>query len=127
MDKNTENNEKRGEGYFIPALIIFIAFSAFGLGRLSTFESNTKQSIVFEPIMYGANTNQAFVAKNSDTDFLQTNTNGSLVASKNGSKYHFPWCSGAQRIKEENKLWFNTTTDARNAGYTPAANCKGLD
>jgi len=49
-----------------------------------------------------------------------------VVASKAaGSKlYHHPWCSGAQRIKETNKLWFPTEADAISAGYTLAGNCQ---
>ena len=126
MDKNEEKREKAQENYFIPILIILIAFSAFGLGRLSTLGSQTKGPIVFEPEIQSANAQQAFTTENSPVNTLQTNASGSLVASKNGTKYHFPWCSGAQRIKEENEIWFNTVTEAREAGYTPAANCKGL-
>ncbi|HED38129.1 MAG TPA: hypothetical protein ENI76_07790 [Ignavibacteria bacterium] len=48
------------------------------------------------------------------------------VGSINGSKYHYPWCSGAQRIKESNKIQFSSKEEAIKAGYTPAANCKGL-
>jgi len=49
-----------------------------------------------------------------------------VVASKAaGSKlYHYSWCSGAQRIKETNKLWFPTEADAISAGYTLAGNCQ---
>lgn len=48
------------------------------------------------------------------------------VASKNGKNYHFPWCSGARSIKEENKIWFNSKEKAERAGYKPAGNCSGL-
>lgn len=48
------------------------------------------------------------------------------VASKNGTKYHLPTCSGAKRIKEENKIWFDSKTEAEQAGYEPAKNCKGI-
>jgi hypothetical protein len=51
---------------------------------------------------------------------------GLLVASKTGSKYHLPWCSGAQSIKEVNKVWFSSKEEAERAGYAPATNCKGL-
>jgi len=49
-----------------------------------------------------------------------------VVASKAaGSKlYHYSWCSGAQRIKETNKLWFPTESAAISAGYTLAGNCQ---
>lgn len=48
------------------------------------------------------------------------------VGSRNGSKYHLPWCSGAQRIKEENKVWFGSKVEAENRGYVPAKNCEGI-
>jgi len=51
---------------------------------------------------------------------------GTVVASKNGSKYHLPSCSGAKQINEVNKIVFASAEEARAAGYTPAANCKGL-
>ncbi len=51
---------------------------------------------------------------------------GGYVASKNGTKYHLPWCGGAKRILEENKVWFRTKEEAIAAGYTPAANCPGI-
>ncbi|MCA9052050.1 MAG: hypothetical protein KDA89_25100, partial [Planctomycetaceae bacterium] len=51
---------------------------------------------------------------------------GKYVASRNGSKYHFPWCAGAQAMSETNKIWFDSVEEARKAGYTPAGNCKGL-
>jgi hypothetical protein len=49
-----------------------------------------------------------------------------FVASISGTKYHLPSCSGAKRIKEENKVWFSTKEDAELAGYGPAGNCPGL-
>jgi len=51
---------------------------------------------------------------------------GAYVASKNGTKYYLPSCSGAKRIKDENKVWFATAAAAAAAGYEPAANCGGL-
>jgi len=51
---------------------------------------------------------------------------GVFVGSKNGNKYHFPWCSGAKRISSKNAVWFSTKAEAERAGYTPASNCKGL-
>lgn len=51
---------------------------------------------------------------------------GQFVASKNGTKYYFPWCGTVKNIKEENKVWFASREAAEAAGYQPAANCKGL-
>jgi len=54
-----------------------------------------------------------------------TETSG-FVASKNGTKYYLPDCAGAERISPSNIIWFATAAAAVSAGYTPAANCKGL-
>ena len=51
---------------------------------------------------------------------------GKFVASKSGSAYHYPWCPSALKIKEENKVWFETREEAEAKGYKPAANCPGL-
>jgi len=51
---------------------------------------------------------------------------GTYVGSKTGKIYHLPWCSGAKRIKEENKIWFSSKTEAEQSGYAPAGNCKGI-
>lgn len=110
---------------YIVAIIILIGLSGFGLGRLSALEED-RPSVYIE----GGKSVQASVegvvgeALSSQED--SESGAGLLVASKNGSKYHFPWCSGAQRMKEENKIWFDSAEEARKAGYSPAANCKGL-
>ena len=111
-----------GEIYIV-LLIILVGFGGFGLGRLSYIMESK------EPVRITHNEAAAIVSEKLLTGneaVGQTVVGGKYVASKNGSKYHFPWCSGAQRMKEENKIWFDSKDDAERAGYTPAANCKGL-
>lgn len=48
--------------------------------------------------------------------------NGKYAASKNGTKYYTPGCSGLKRIKKENIIWFNSVEDAILQGYS-AAKC----
>ncbi len=94
-------------------IIILVGFSAFGLGRLSALDES-RQDVT---LLY-----------NNTLSTEQTTTvNGSVVVSKKGKKYHYPWCGGALRISEQNKRWYDSIEDARNAGYTPAGNCKGLE
>lgn len=50
-----------------------------------------------------------------------------VVASKNGTKYYLPTCSGANRISEANKVWFASAAAARAQGYSAAENCKGIE
>lgn len=101
----------------IVIVIVMVALISFGLGRLSKIEER-KTPIVIE--------NQQQTTKQPTTVNQNQLSGAGFVASKNGTKYHYPWCSGAQSIKEENKIWFSTTEEARQAGYTPASNCKGL-
>ena len=51
---------------------------------------------------------------------------GQVVASKKGTRYYLPWCGGVRRISDANKVWFSSIKAAKVAGYTPAANCKGI-
>lgn len=103
----------------IVTIIILVGFAGFGLGRLSV-QDNRK-----EPVTVIGGTSQSASTQGAFNE--QTEDSGIVVASKNGTKYHFPWCSGAQRIAEKNLISFNSIEEARDAGYTPAANCKGLE
>src|SRR3990167_4005144 len=53
---------------------------------------------------------------------MPTTSQGSYVASKSGEKYHpATGCSYADRIKSENKIYFNTPQEAETAGYEPSS------
>ena len=122
-------------------LIISVALGSFWLGRLSAQDNMTEK----QTSMPDSPSPSAY--RPSSIDFVGRGENATstdvvggdvasvvvpfaledgYVASKSGTKYHLPWCSGARRIKEENKVWFATKEEAEAAGYTPAANCKGL-
>jgi len=102
--------------------MVLLGAVSFGLGRLSVGEDNSEPIHVCAQVFESLPQPISAVGEGSEQG-LQT---GQYVASKNGSVYHFPWCSGAQRINDENKIWFDTADAARAAGYRPAANCKGL-
>jgi len=51
---------------------------------------------------------------------------GNYVSSINGSKYYYITCSGVNRIKDENKVYFDTEDEAKDNGYEPSKNCKEL-
>jgi len=58
---------------------------------------------------------------------LVTNISGAgdrLVASKNGTRYYYEHCAGVKRIKEANKIYFDTEAEAIARGLTLAANCQ---
>ncbi|OHA04691.1 MAG: hypothetical protein A2934_01335 [Candidatus Sungbacteria bacterium RIFCSPLOWO2_01_FULL_47_10] len=120
---------------FLAATIILMSVISFGLGRLSMLVPEKKPVSVVE---IGQNAHSS----RNDTDSLTPNTvvtnssvssgltppsaSGQYVGSKNSTYYHLPWCPGALRIKDENKIWFETKEEAESRGYVPAGNCKGL-
>ena len=46
-----------------------------------------------------------------------------FTASINGAKYYPVGCKSANRIKEENRIWFASEQEAREMGYTPSSQC----
>lgn len=101
--------------HFYALLIVLVAAAAFGLGRLSNEleqKEHTAQTLT--------------VSKATSTQETAANIASGVVGSVNGTKYHLPWCPGAQQMNPENKRWFETKTAAEAAGYTAAENCKGL-
>jgi hypothetical protein len=101
-----------GSEWIVILIVILVGFGGFALGRLSAIQSD------IEPVVVS----QTAVASGGNFEASER----SLVGSRNGSKYHFPWCSGAQQIADRNKIWFDNEEEARRSGYTPAGNCKGL-
>lgn len=102
-------------------LMVIVAVVSFVSGRMSVVlsEENNKPYI---PIQAQVIAPTELVSPITASD-VKT---GGYVASKSGTKYHLPWCGSAQQIKESNKIWFATKAEAEAAGYTPAANCKGI-
>jgi len=112
--------------FFTAGLLILVAVASFGLGRqsvnrggleaITTSQNKTKQS----EAGLETTTDSAIPAiKTVESDTF-------YVASKNGEVYHLPYCSGAKRISEQNKITFKTKAEAEAAGLRPAANCPGI-
>jgi hypothetical protein len=51
---------------------------------------------------------------------------GEVIASKTGTVYYLPTCSGVSRIKPENRVTYASASAAQAKGLAPAKNCKGL-
>jgi len=91
--------ESGGERLAMPAIVVLVGLAAFGLGRLSVALAPSE---------------------------LATPTPHTYVGSKSGSVYYLPSCKGVDGIKQENRVWFVSASEAEAAGYKPAANCAGM-
>lgn len=100
---------------FIASIIFFTGLSGFGLGRLSVDLRPRPPLSVVQPVdEQDLNITSPDIAAANDKKVL---------ASRNGTTYYYPWCSGVKRIKDENKIWFSTKEDAEKAGLKLAGNC----
>lgn len=93
-------------------VIFLVAFASFGLGRLSAVEKARPAVSVSQAPEESKPRGMAI--------------GGLVVASRNGSVYHYPWCAGAAQIAPANQVWYASEDAAREAGYSPAKNCAGL-
>src|SRR3989344_5830752 len=97
----------------VSAIIILVAFSSFYLGRASS--GLGPGVITIENVVDLASTTTSAVTK--------AEAKGSIVASKNGVRYYYSWCSGVSRLSEKNKIYFASAKEAESFGLTIAANC----
>lgn len=123
---------------FYAAILILLSIGSFGLGRLSVkgdlggspIQKMTPRtsSQVGNPSAPLLSPKAPLEAQDnaSSSPKQEEQTTGAYVGSKKGTKYHLPWCGGAQRINEANKIWFADKESAEKAGYTPAGNCPGI-
>ena len=111
----TEKIKPYREEIIIALIIVLSGLFGFGFGRLSKIEER-KVPIKIEYPEETATT----------TATTENPTNLYYVASRNGTKYYFPWCDGAKKISPQNLVKFNSKEEAEKAGLTKAANCKGL-
>ncbi|MEK7099124.1 MAG: hypothetical protein AAB916_01240 [Patescibacteria group bacterium] len=108
---------------FIAGVIFLVGLGSFGLGRLSAIMPAKPPLRIITP---EAKDTSAAVTSGLAAKTAATSGAGRYVGSVSGAAYHFPWCPGAQRIKEQNKIWFQTKEEAEAKGYKPAGNCPGM-
>ncbi len=137
-------SSKLGTVYFL-VLLFILGIIVFGLGRLSVQNktqtpisvaynsANTVFATTSQEATLSSTTQVAVSIKSATTSTEKTttilpapNTSTQVIGSKSGKKYYFPWCGTVKRIKPENQVHFDTIEKAKEAGFAPGGNCKGL-
>lgn len=131
------------EGALVAAVVLLSSTASFGLGYIVGREGEGSEPVRIEqgaaaaagaltasvsaaPLTAKETPVAPAKAKKQEPVGTATEATGKYVASKKGTKYHLPTCSGAKAMSSENKIWFYTKEEAEATGFTPAANCKGL-
>ncbi|KKU53151.1 MAG: hypothetical protein A3F26_02390 [Candidatus Ryanbacteria bacterium RIFCSPHIGHO2_12_FULL_47_12b] len=95
---------------FIVLISILAILIIVGSGVLYE-KSRGKKEIIYEQQAFSVN---AAAGPIEDTHF---------IASRNGSKYYPAGCASINRIKTENKIYFNDEASAQKAGFEPSTQC----
>ena len=144
MNKLLEKIKLHQDSFFLVAVIIMVGLISFGLGRLSakyqTAELNINSTLVNTADLNKIVTGPASETKNkvAEKENMQlpvpngevaaaSNEVKKVVGNKNSKIYHYEDCPGALKMKEENKMFFASVLEAKNAGFRPAGNCQGLE
>lgn len=107
LDKCKSRIEGVSSDVLIVLILVLASIISFGLGFMAGREPN------------GINT--ISITESS----IASTTSEQVVASRNGTKFYYPWCSGVERISDTNKVWFADALTAIKSGYSIATNCTG--
>ncbi len=118
----------KGKDILTILIVILVGISSFYLGRLSKQDALNGVKIEYkgqEASAIGSlEANMPKISLNpSITERIQANSKGNYFASKKGKKYYSAGCSAGKSIKEENRIYFNTSSEAEKAGYTLSSSC----
>lgn len=117
-----------GKDVLVIIIIILVGLGSFGLGRLS---KNADSGLKIEYPNQEANTisslNKSLFNLPLNSNISENNkkiNSGNYFASNRGTKYYSLGCSAGKTIKEENRIYFKTSTAAQEAGYELSTACK---
>jgi hypothetical protein len=94
------------------AIVVLASSASFGLGYLAGIDAGLSVQAGQGSLLSSLST--------------APGTDDQVVASKGGTKYYFPSCTGVAGISDQNKVWFASASAAEAAGYTRAANCTNI-
>ncbi len=123
---------------FIIAILLLSTSASFGLGYLAGHEANQSGGLIVGSVPMtspgtGVVSESALSAAAGSAGATSTQGNpsaipagGEVVASKMIHSYFLPWCSGAAKITNNDKVWFANEQAAKDAGYKAGKNCSGI-
>jgi hypothetical protein len=123
-----KGNSRYIKAFFLPGMLILLALGGWGILRLKNIEkARVPVSIEYQNIIpVVATTTPLKLRREIASSTISEPKTGIYVASHTGKSYYLPNCSGAKRLSEKRKIWFDTKAEAEKFGFKPAKNCKGI-
>jgi hypothetical protein len=112
---------QKGKDLMIVSIVILVSICSFYLGRLS--KETTTNGLKIEYNSQETSVLPKNIQNPSISEKINNNGEGSYFASKRGKKYYTFGCSAGKTIKQENKIYFQTSNEAEKAGYSLASSC----
>lgn len=108
---------------FLFAVVVLVSVIVIGGARLWFFKSYEVQprKIVIEENAFVVSPKQARLPDGQGLG--QAPLAGGFVASINGAKYYPANCKAANRINQENRIWFTSVEEAEAMGYERTSQC----
>jgi hypothetical protein len=120
---------EKGKDVLTILIIILVGLGSFELGRLSK-ESPQKGLKIEYSEKTSTETSTTELSNQLKTQDLPQNaqkpvsvSSGNYFASSRGKKYYPIGCSAGKTIKQENRIYFASATEAEKAGYTLSSSC----
>jgi hypothetical protein len=120
---------EKGKDLLIIIIVILAGLFSFELGRLSKTNGSSGIQIEYtEEPRQSAGYQEASVINSLKPalklkDQSKSAEGKNYFASSRGSKYYSAGCSAGKTIKQENRVYFDTSEQAEQAGYTLSSSC----
>ena len=116
QDYLKKNNSRILKESLISLYITLILLIIFSIYIFYFYNKNTRSLVYRESILSDANISVKQTSLPAQV--------GKIFASVNGKTYTFSWCQGADKIKEENKVFFKTEVEAIASGRKLSKLCQ---
>ncbi|MBU2082397.1 hypothetical protein KKH14_03185 [Patescibacteria group bacterium] len=110
-----QNIELKSNKAFIATVLVLVFLIGLGIGLLIK-RGESSQIIIDKNAKIG-------LPAQPDLSAPAALAGSNFMASINGTAYYPKGCPSANRINEENIIWFSTKEEAEIQGYKPAKNC----
>jgi hypothetical protein len=113
----------------LASVLVAASLSSYWIGVHQGANSQNSNQVIFIDAPQVAATSMSLIEnshnKTNTTESSPSahNQKTTIFASKSGSKYYFPWCKSGNRVKLENRIYYQSAQAAEAAGKTLAANC----
>ncbi len=113
-----------GKDILVSIIVILVGTGSFGLGRLSKNSFNPGIKIEYENQPASAVIGATGEIPSNSSIYTSPQNGKNFFASNRGRKYYSVGCPGGETIKQENRIYFVTAEEAKQAGYELSSSCQ---